>query len=46
MKVKMTRNGRYRLVPAKWVDHFSKRGWSVVDPIQEAPEESDTTHEE
>ena len=49
MKVKMSRNGRYRLVPAKWVEHFSMRGWAVVnpEPIQEALEEptNDTTEE-
>lgn len=46
MKVIMERNGKKRLVPSKWLEHFSKRGWTVVnpEPIQEAPEEP--THDD
>ena len=40
MKVKMHRQGRYRLVPQKWVEHFMVRGWEVVNPIQETHDES------
>lgn len=46
MKIKMHRQGRHRLVPQKWVEHFMVRGWEVVNPIQEAHDEPQSDKED